>query len=106
MGREDKTIFKHKILIYFSLLLTIVLTMILSACPAGKDVYFALVRYNADGSIDNTFGNGGIVVSKIGDINQIYSLALQPEGKITAAGYSDTTTGRFCEKQAHKNNSG
>ena len=52
---------------------------------------FALVRYNPDGSLDNTFGTDGIVTTDIGtgeseDI--IFGLALQPDGKIIATGYS------------------
>ena len=58
---------------------------------------FALVRYNANGSLDNTFGNGGKVTTYFGlgggtlaDYNQdeAYELLLQPDGKIVLAGYS------------------
>jgi uncharacterized delta-60 repeat protein len=48
---------------------------------------FALVRYNADGSVDGTFGAGGKVVTEMGPGgNQIMALALQADGKIVAAG--------------------
>ncbi len=54
---------------------------------------FALVRYNADGSIDTTFGGGGnapatgIVITDFGDTNdQVFALALQADGKIVAVG--------------------
>ena len=50
---------------------------------------FTLVRYNADGTLDNSFGNGGIVVTDINiSEDQIYSIAIQPDGKIIAAGPS------------------
>jgi len=51
---------------------------------------FALVRYNPDGSLDQTFGGGdGIVVTDFnggGDV--AYGVALQADGKIVAAGTS------------------
>lgn len=52
---------------------------------------FALVRYNTDGSLDTSFGNGGIVTTDIsaGGIDGAYSVAIQPDGKIVAAGIWD-----------------
>ncbi len=53
----------------------------------GNDFDFALVRYNADGSIDPTFSGDGIVTVAIGsDDDECYAMALQPDGKIVAAG--------------------
>ncbi|MFZ5538249.1 MAG: WD40 repeat domain-containing protein [Pseudomonadota bacterium] len=50
---------------------------------------FALARYNADGSLDTTFGTGGKVVTAIGAGNDFaYALALAPDGKIVVAGSS------------------
>ncbi len=52
----------------------------------GVDV-FALARYNPDGSLDTAFGNGGkVTTSFFGAEDQINALALQPDGKIVAAG--------------------
>jgi uncharacterized delta-60 repeat protein len=47
-----------------------------------------LMRFDADGSIDNTFGNGGLVLTEIDHIAncRASSLALQPDGKIVVAG--------------------
>lgn len=55
----------------------------------GKD--FALVRYKTDGTLDSTFGTNGIVTTDIqlGSDDVAYSLALQSDGKIILAGYSD-----------------
>lgn len=55
----------------------------------GKD--FAVVRYNTNGSLDNTFGNNGVVTSDLqtGSDDVAYSIALQTDGKIVLAGYSD-----------------
>ena len=55
---------------------------------------FILVRYNSDGSIDNSFGIGGIVhASPIGIFDALRSVAFQADGKILAGGFSviDTT---------------
>lgn len=56
---------------------------------------FALVRYNEDGTIDRTFGKNGAVITQIGFENVIYAIIIQPDGKIIAGGYSDTTSGKF-----------
>lgn len=46
-----------------------------------KDII--LSRYNTDGSLDETFGTGGKVVSAFGlNINKINSAIVQPDGKI------------------------
>ncbi len=53
-------------------------------------VDFALARYNANGSLDASFGNNGIVITDIdpnGDA--INSIALQDDEKIIAAGIRD-----------------
>ena len=47
-----------------------------------------LARYNADGSLDSTFGSGGIVTTPVFGGTDVSGgpLALQPDGKIVAAG--------------------
>ncbi len=51
---------------------------------------FGLVRYNPDGSLDTTFGSGGMVATPVGtDDNIAKTLVLQPDGKLVAAGWSD-----------------
>ena len=49
-----------------------------------------LARYNTDGSLDPTFGTGGKVITNIAanKADVITSLALQPDGKIVAAGFN------------------
>lgn len=54
---------------------------------AGDGEYFSLVRYNPDGSLDTTFGGDGRVTTFV-QYGAAYSLAIQPDGKIVAAGYS------------------
>ena len=54
-----------------------------------SDDDFALVRYNVDGSLDTSFGIGGKVITAIGSsFDYAYSVAIQSDGKIVAAGHS------------------
>ncbi len=50
---------------------------------------FALVRYNADGSLDSAFGAGGIVTQTISGSDYGYSVLLQQDGKIIVGGKAD-----------------
>jgi uncharacterized delta-60 repeat protein len=53
----------------------------------GSDKDFAIVRYNSDGTLDNSFGTGGIVRSQIGNYDDIaYSNTIQSDGKIIIGG--------------------
>ncbi|MBF8255996.1 MAG: putative delta-60 repeat protein [Anaerolineales bacterium] len=52
---------------------------------------FALARYNTDGSLDTTFGTGGIATTAIGIHSYAKGVAVQSDGKILAAG--DSTNG-------------
>ncbi len=45
----------------------------------------AVVRYNPDGSLDPSFGTGGIV--KSGVTGQAHDVIVQPDGKIVVAGH-------------------
>ncbi|MGW1624481.1 calcium-binding protein, partial [Streptomyces sp. NPDC002172] len=49
---------------------------------------FVLVRYNTDGSLDTGFGTNGIQRTDFGDYDSAEALAVQPDGKIVAAGSS------------------
>lgn len=62
---------------------------------AGFSNYdFALVRYNSNGTLDSTFGNGGI--APVIDFDRRYdsanSIALQADGKIVTAGTAAYTS--------------
>lgn len=54
-----------------------------------QDDDFALVRYNADGSLDTSFGSGGKVTTPVGATDAIYSIVIQSDGKIVAIGNAD-----------------
>jgi uncharacterized delta-60 repeat protein len=58
---------------------------------AGNSGYIknaAVVRYNSDGTLDNTFGTNGIVTTSICQYNAINAISIQTDGKIIIAGYS------------------
>lgn len=62
----------------------------------GTDTDFALVRYNADGSLDSSFGSGGIVTTNFpGTSEEATNLAIQPDGKIIAVGYTRASSTDF-----------
>jgi uncharacterized delta-60 repeat protein len=49
---------------------------------------FGIARLQPNGSLDNTFGNGGKAIVDFGGNDIPRALALQPDGKIVVAGYS------------------
>ncbi|HEX9990429.1 MAG TPA: S-layer homology domain-containing protein [Chloroflexia bacterium] len=53
---------------------------------------FALVRYNTDGSLDTTFGDGGRVSTDLGALDKAYAIAIYSDGKLVVAG---SARGRF-----------
>jgi len=50
---------------------------------------FALARYNADGSLDTSFGEAGWVTTSFGWFDKGRAVQLQPDGKILMAGYTE-----------------
>lgn len=55
----------------------------------GSSQDFALARYNADGSLDTAFDSDGKVITSFTNSYDIApAVALQPDGKIVAAGYA------------------
>ena len=59
----------------------------------NNDEDFAVVRYNADGTLDTSFSGDGKVTTAIGVTatyvrnDRAFGVALQPDGRIVAAGY-------------------
>src|SRR5581483_7111003 len=54
----------------------------------GSNDDFALARYNANGSLDTSFDGDGKQTTAFGSGNDdAYAVAIQPDGKIVAAGY-------------------
>jgi uncharacterized delta-60 repeat protein len=59
--------------------------------PTGID--FAVVRYSANGSLDNSFGIGGKVYTDLGSNDSAGGVAIQSDGRIVVVGYTSTATG-------------
>jgi uncharacterized delta-60 repeat protein len=51
-----------------------------------KSVDFALARYDPDLTLDESFGNNGLVRTDFGAYEAAYDVALQPDGKIVVVG--------------------
>jgi uncharacterized delta-60 repeat protein len=66
---------------------------------------FALARYNADGTLDTSFGVGGKVVTKFGGFSEAAALVLQNDGKIVAAGENAGDGFDFALARYHPNGS-
>ncbi len=55
--------------------------------PGFPVTNFTVVRYEADGTLDRSFGTGGIVVTRLGKRSSwARAIALQPDGRIVVAG--------------------
>jgi uncharacterized delta-60 repeat protein len=51
---------------------------------------FVIVRYNSDGTLDNSFGVDGKVITDFGSLfDTATSIALQLDGKVVVSGYTD-----------------
>jgi uncharacterized delta-60 repeat protein len=62
-----------------------------TAEEASLRYYFGLARFNADGTLDTTFGTGGVVVTDFGPgKSQGFKGAIQSDGKIVLVGTVDT----------------
>ena len=56
---------------------------------------FALARYTTTGALDTTFDTDGFVTSDLGAAAYIWSVAIQSDGKIIAAGEAAVGSGNF-----------
>lgn len=56
--------------------------------PGDNVTDLALARYNADGTLDQTFGAGGVVFTDLGRDESWFAVALQSDGKIVVGGGS------------------
>jgi uncharacterized delta-60 repeat protein len=60
----------------------------------GSEVVIAVVRYRPGGSLDDTFGGDGVVLTRIRSDASGRGLAVQPDGRIVVAGNAEVN-GRF-----------
>jgi uncharacterized delta-60 repeat protein len=67
--------------------------VVVGSTPGGD----ALVRLNTNGTLDSSFGSGGIVNTDFGSLGPVVAVAIQPDGKIVAAatGFLGGSVGRF-----------
>jgi uncharacterized delta-60 repeat protein len=58
----------------------------------GTFIDFVLARFNANGTLDTTFGAGGKVTTDMvaGEQEEALAVAVQPDGRIVVAGYTGT----------------
>jgi len=62
--------------------------LVVGVSAAGDYYDLASVRYNADGSLDNSYGVGGKLTTVVGKVGNESSATLQADGKILVAGMS------------------
>jgi len=65
------------------------ITSKLNAPLTASDIGFGVVRYNSDGSIDTSFGTGGVAITDFGSNapdSGAFAVAVQSNGDIVAAG--------------------
>jgi uncharacterized delta-60 repeat protein len=68
--------------------------VVVGYATAGGVEKFALARYNADGTLDTSFGGSGRVMTAFGITGSIATgVALQKDGKIVVAGYAVKNSG-------------
>jgi uncharacterized delta-60 repeat protein len=59
------------------------------AAATGFEYDFAVVRYNSDGSLDRSFGGVGYVITPFGSLDGAFSVLIQGDGRIVAAGVAN-----------------
>jgi uncharacterized delta-60 repeat protein len=64
--------------------------IVVAGVSGGDTRHISLARYNADGSLDPSFGTGGKVISSYPDSTNATEVGLQSDGKIVIAGTRGT----------------
>lgn len=54
---------------------------------------FLIARYDSNGSLDSSFGDGGKVITDFGNSDAAYGMTIQPDGKIIAVGQAVISIG-------------
>src|SRR5206468_3909759 len=68
--------------------------VVVGYATAGSTEKFALARYNADGTLDTSFGDSGRLMTDVGiSGSNATGVALQNDGKIVVAGYAVKNSG-------------
>ena len=61
--------------------------------PAPDDRDFVLARLAPGGTLDTSFGAGGLVTTDLGGFDQLEDLVVQPDGKVVGAGFASGDVG-------------
>jgi uncharacterized delta-60 repeat protein len=61
------------------------------ANSGGANPDIGIVRFNADGTLDSTFGTGGVLRDATSDWDEADEVVVQPDGKIVVVGLTNTT---------------
>jgi uncharacterized delta-60 repeat protein len=72
----------------------------------SRSSVFAVARYHANGSLDTSFGGTGKITSDFGPSSYGQSMALQADGRILMAGYTENTSGNTDFALARYNTNG
>jgi uncharacterized delta-60 repeat protein len=71
--------------------------VVVGSAGCTAQITWALYRYETDGSLDSTFGHGGRLNSSVFGCPDCFAeaeaVAVQPDGKIVAAGFSSGADG-------------
>src|SRR5215471_7798035 len=67
---------------------------------------FALVRFRSDGSVDTSFGSGGVAQTIFANFNFPGSVAIQPDGKIVVTGIATNNEIKYVFAAARFNANG
>ncbi|HVK55989.1 MAG TPA: hypothetical protein VM532_13295 [Burkholderiales bacterium] len=68
-----------------------------STCENDRRRDFLLLRYNADGSLDTSFGDQGKVITRIGICSVANDIDVAPDGKIVVTGTTNINPCSFIE---------
>jgi uncharacterized delta-60 repeat protein len=65
--------------------------VVAGSAPAGTGhIALAVMRYRRDGGRDRSFARGGLETTRTGRDGRLFAIALQPNGRIVAAGFIQT----------------
>lgn len=68
--------------------------IVAAGAASGNNTFFAIARFNPNGTPDTTFGNGGAILTTFPPTigQEAYGLALQTDGRLVAAGRAEVST--------------
>jgi len=67
--------------------------IVVAGGTARRDGQLALARYERDGTLDSTFSGDGKLATDFGSLDHAWGVAIQPDGRSVAAGFTAAGTG-------------